>query len=106
MLCLGLYYCYCIQDRRKGGGGGRGEKGPGPGPLPVTVLCHKTLLLLYIFAVHFYGNLSALKGYLQEQSALMTNSFHARNQTVVLTLLIYRNWFYLSESQSLVSLGR
>ena len=65
--------------------GVEGVKGPGPGPLwPVSILCHKILLLLYISAVHFYGNLSALKGYLQEPLSLMTNSFHVRNQTIVL----------------------
>ena len=45
----------------KGGRGGkrsraRAQKGP------VNILCHTILLLLYIFAVHFYGNLSALRG--------------------------------------------
>ena len=48
---------------------------------PVSVLCRKILLLLYISAVHFYGNLSALKGHLQEPSILMAVSFYVRNQT-------------------------
>ena len=60
------------QDRREGGGRGgkrsraRALKGP------VNILCDEILLLLYISSVHFYDNLSALKGYLQEPSTLMT----------------------------------
>ena len=38
----------------------------------VINLCHKILLLLYISAVPFDGNSSALKGCLQEPSTLMT----------------------------------
>ena len=55
-----------LQDRREGGIAG--VKGPGP----VNYLCQKILLLLYISAEHFYGNISALKGYLQEPSTVMT----------------------------------
>ena len=39
---------------------------------PISILCHRILILLYIPAVHFYGSLFALKGYLQEPSTLMT----------------------------------
>ena len=45
---------------------GRAPKGP------ISILCLKILSLLYISAVHLYGNLSALKGYLQELSTFMT----------------------------------
>ena len=53
------------QDHREGEV--EGTKGPGP----VNILCHKILLLLYISEVHFYGNSSGLKGYLQQPSTLM-----------------------------------
>ena len=56
---------------RRGGRGGKKSRARAPEG-PVNVMCHKILLLLYISAVHFYDNLSALKGYLQEPSTLMT----------------------------------
>ena len=54
--------------------GGRGGKRSRARALkgPVNILCDEILLLLYISSVHFYDNLSALKGYLQEPSTLMT----------------------------------
>ena len=79
-----------IQDRREGGGGVEGVKGPGP----VNILRHEIFVLRYISAVHFYGKLSALKGHLQEPSTF-DDSFHVRDQLI---FLIYRNWFYRSES--------
>ena len=55
----------------KGGRGGKRSRARAPKG-PVNILCHRILLLLYISAVHLYDNLSALKGYLQEPSTLMT----------------------------------
>ena len=81
---------------RRGDRGGKRSRARAPKG-PVNILCLKALLLLYISAVHFYDNLSALKGYLQEPSTLMT-VFMVRNQTVVLLFLIYLNLFYPSES--------
>ena len=53
-----------------GGRGGKRSRARAPRG-PVNILCHTILLLLYISAMHFYGNLSALKGYLQEPLTLM-----------------------------------
>ena len=50
-------------------------KGPGPGPRPlgpVNILCHKNVVIILYLCSAFYGNLSSLKGYLQEPSSLMT----------------------------------
>ena len=55
---------------RRGGRGGKRSRARAPKG-PVNILCHEILLLLYIFAVPFYGNLYALKGYLQEPSTLV-----------------------------------
>ena len=41
-----------------------GVKGPGP----VNILCHEILLSLYISAMHFYDNLSALITWVPEPS--------------------------------------
>ena len=67
----GAHYRLQAGPSRRGGRGGkrsraRALKGP------VNILCDEILLLLYISSVHFYDNLSALKGYLQEPSTLMT----------------------------------
>ena len=40
---------------RKGGRGGKRSRARAPRG-PVTILCHTILLLLYISAMHFYGN--------------------------------------------------
>ena len=75
----------------KGGKGGkryraRALKGP------VNILWDEILLLLYISSVHFYDNLFALKGYLQEPSTLMT----------VFMLETKPSYYVLSDSSKLV----
>ena len=64
---------------------------------PVKILCHKDLSLLEISAVNFYGNLSALEGYLHEppRHFIETGSLPASQS------LLSRNWF--SPSQSIVA---
>ena len=56
---------------KEGDRGGKRSRARAPKG-PVNILRKIILLLLYISAVHFYGISSALKGYLQELSTLMT----------------------------------
>ena len=91
-----LKSCMAARTVEKGGRGGKRSRARAP-RWPVNILYHTILLLLYISAMHFYGDWSALKGYLQEPLTF-DDSFHVRNQTVVSIFLIYRNCFYPSES--------
>ena len=85
-----LFLSYCIWDKNiypllkcqlyrgrtveKGGRGGERSR--------AHILCHEILLLLYIFAVHLYDNLSALTVYLQEPSTLMAHSCRKPNRHI------------------------
>ena len=85
------------QDRREGGRGGercRARASNGP----VKILCLTNLLLLEISAVHYYGNSSSLKDYLQDSSTLMTIYIL---QTVVLIFLFHTKLVLSSTSKGL-----
>ena len=87
----------------KGGRGGKRPRAWAPKG-PVNILCHKILLLLYISAVHFYGNSSAFKRVFA-RTVYFDDSYNVRDQTVVLIFLIYRNWWFYSSSSVIGVVG-
>ena len=85
--CITVKAFLASRTVEKGGRGGKRSRARAPKG-PVNILCHRILLLLYIFAVHFYGNVSALKGAFA-RTFDFDDSIHDTNQTVVLIFLIY-----------------
>ena len=84
------------QDRREGGV--EGVKGPGPGPRrgPYIVCAIKFVIAIYLCNAFLWQFICFKRVF--ARTVDFDDSLHVRIQTVILIFLIYRNWFYPSES--------
>ena len=79
-------------------GGVEGVKGPGPGPRrgPYILCAIDFFIAIYLCSAFLWQFICFERVF--ARTVDFDDSFHVRDQTVVLIFLIYRNWFCPSES--------